>query len=359
MLAGMIGKPRLRSAPLFALGATLLACSGHSSTTEEADGGAKHDARAAGDAETDGNAVDAAVPGLALITEPDQGMTPIYALMMSAKKTLDMTMYEDDDTMATSILTAAAKSGVTVRVILDINREMSSNATTYANLNTGGVQAHWANTTYAATHQKTITVDGTTSAIMTLNLTPEYYSTSREFVVVDSDKADVAAIEATFAADFASAAITPNNGDDLVWSPTNAQSSLLDLINGATTSLIVENEEMDYTPAISALAAAAKKGVDVKVVMTADKEYDGAFTELEGAGVKVVTYARDASLYIHAKVILADYGKPTASVFIGSENFSNASLNENRELGIITTNSAILTSVNTTLSSDFAGGTAY
>jgi phosphatidylserine/phosphatidylglycerophosphate/cardiolipin synthase-like enzyme len=75
------------------------------------------------------------------------------------------------------------------------------------------------------------------------------------------------------------------------------------------------------------------------------------------SGVHVVTYARNASLYIHAKVILADYGESGASVLVGSENFSNASLTENRELGIVTTNAAILSSIHTTLASDFSGGT--
>jgi cardiolipin synthase A/B len=84
-----------------------------------------------------------------------------------------------------------------------------------------------ANTTYAATHQKTITIDGAYSgaqiAIMTLNLTPQYYSTSRDFAIIENDPTDISAIETTFQADFDRAAITPPIGDDLVRSPTNSQ----------------------------------------------------------------------------------------------------------------------------------------
>jgi phosphatidylserine/phosphatidylglycerophosphate/cardiolipin synthase-like enzyme len=68
----------------------------------------------------------------------------------------------------TTLLTQAAASGITVRVILDQNLEMQSNTTAYGALMTGGVQVHWANPTYAATHQKTITIDGTTSATMSM-----------------------------------------------------------------------------------------------------------------------------------------------------------------------------------------------
>jgi phosphatidylserine/phosphatidylglycerophosphate/cardiolipin synthase-like enzyme len=280
-------------------------------------------------------------------------------VISSAKKTLDMTMYELVDTTATGLLTKAAKSGVTVRVILDQNLEKSSNTTAYDALSAGGVQVHWANPTYSATHQKTITVDATTSAIMTLNLVTEDYSTTRDFAVITTDAADVAAIEAVFADDFANTAVTPPTGDDLVWSPTNSQTSMVGLIDGAKTSLLVENEEMSDSAIVSALGSAASRGVDVEVVMTASSSYDSEFATLKSDGVKIMTYAANASLYIHAKVILADYGTSNASVFIGSENFSSASLTENRELGLITSDAAILTSINTTLASDFKGGTAY
>jgi phosphatidylserine/phosphatidylglycerophosphate/cardiolipin synthase-like enzyme len=375
MLRAMRSLPRSSPAAL-ALGLTVLtlACGGSKSTTEGVhDAGVKHDAPVGSpDAPVDASPdvaldappdvaapVDAAVPPPTLITEPDQGMTPIYALFMSAKTSIDMTMYELEDSMTVSVLTAAAKNGVKVRVILDTNLEMSSNAGDYAALNAGGCEAHWANPTYAATHQKTITIDGKTSAIMTINLASYYYPSSRDFALVTSDPTDVAAIEATFEADFASTAITPNNGTNLVWSPTNSQAALVGLISGAKSSLLIENEEMSDQAIVDAIVAAAQRGVDVEVAMVASNEWDGAFTSIASVGGKVATYSRNASLYIHAKVILADYGQPNASVFIGSENFSNASLTENRELGIILSDPAVMASINTTLSKDFAGGTPY
>jgi cardiolipin synthase len=321
-------------------------------STQDGDGDAKV---------TDAGPLDGGDAGITrtLVTEPGEGLTPIYDVIKSAKKTLDMTMYELTDTTVTGLLTTAAKSGVKVRVILDQNLEKNSNTAAYDALSAGNVAVHWADTTYAATHQKTITADGTTSAIMTLNLTPEYYATSRDFAVVTTDPADVAAIELVFGDDFTNTAVTPPVGDDLVWSPTNSESSMLALINGAKTSLVIENEEMSDTEVVSALSAAAKRGVHVDVAMTASKSWDANFTTLEAAGVKVVTYARSASLYIHAKVILRDYGTSNAGVFIGSENFSNASLTENRELGVILTDAAILTSVQGTLTGDFNGGAAF
>ena len=155
-----------------------------------------------------------------LITEPDQGLTTIYNLIQSAKKTIDMTMYELVDTQAQMLLDQAAANGVKVRVILDQNLERSSNQAAFDDLQSHGVQVVWAQTKYAATHQKSIVIDGTTAAVMTLNLTSRYYSSSRDFAVIESDANDVNAIETTFNADFSSQAITPSVGDSLVWSPT-------------------------------------------------------------------------------------------------------------------------------------------
>jgi len=295
-----------------------------------------------------------------LVTEPDQGLTAIYNLIGSAKSTLDMTMYELTDMQAEQLLAQAAASGVVVRVILDQNLEKSNNTAAYNYLTAHGVQVHWANPIYSATHQKTISVDGATSAVMTLNLTSQYYSTSRDFAVIEDDSNDVAAIEATFNADFVASAITPPDGDDLVWSPTNSQSVILSVINAAQYSLWVENEEMGDANVVNALISAAARGAAVRVIMTnTGNDYASEFNQLVAAGVLVSTYASDASLYIHAKVILADYGTPSAQVFLGSENFSSASLTKNRELGLTLSNPAIMQSIDTTLASDFNGGAAW
>ena len=56
-------------------------------------------------------------------------------------------------------------------------------------------------------------------------------------------------------------------------------------------------------------------------------------------------------LYIHAKVIVVD----GATAFVGSQNFSTSSLDDNRELGVITTDPVVVTSVSTTLAQDAAG----
>jgi cardiolipin synthase A/B len=298
----------------------------------------------------------------ALVTEPDQGLGSIYTLMRSAKHSLDMTMYELTDTQAEQILEQDAHNGVDVRVILDRNEEGQKNQAAYTALTSHGVHVAWAPSGFTVTHQKTITVDGDVSAVMTLNLTPQYYSTSRDFAVIDRDPADVAAIEQVFAADFADRPVTAPPGADLVWSPTQSNTDLIALINSATKSLLVENEEMSDSAVVNALISAARRGVRVEVVMTDSSSWKSNFDKLASAGVKVSTYSADASLYIHAKIILVDDAATptrTTKVFIGSENFSTTSLDHNRELGLIITDPAVLSAVDATVSKDFAGATPW
>jgi cardiolipin synthase A/B len=54
--------------------------------------------------------------------------------------------------------------------------------------------------------------------------------------------------------------------------------------------------------------------------------------------------------------MVADNGYSTGAFFQGSENFSSASLTENRELGLIIANPPIMASLAGTLTSDFNSG---
>jgi cardiolipin synthase A/B len=294
-----------------------------------------------------------------LLTEPAQGFGPVYRLIGQAKTAIDLTMYELSDPTAEKDLAAAAQRGAVVRVILD-KREERSNSAAYSYLKAHRVQVTWSSPAYTYTHQKTLVINNATALILTANLTSQYYSTTRDFGVTDSDPRDVAAIVAVFNADFAHRAVTPGHGDDLVWSPTTAQAQLLALISGARHSLRIYTEEMADSTVEDALIAAARRGVTVQVVgENTDHEYDSDYAKLAAGGVQIRYYDSPSGFYIHGKVIEADYGTPAARIFIGSENFSSTSLNDNRELGLIITTPAVLASVARTFAADFSHGIAW
>jgi cardiolipin synthase A/B len=171
--------------------------------------------------------------------------------------------------------------------------------------------------------------------------------------LLDRQPADVAAIEQVFDADFRHAKTSTPTGDDLVWSPGSEQ-ALLRIIDSARSTLLVENEEMALPSITAALEAAGRRGVRVVVVMTAQTDWADDFDHLTQAHVEVHTYSPSASLYIHAKAIVADDATPGRQVFVGSENFSAASLRHNRELGVLTADPGIVAEVATTIRADAA-----
>src|SRR5580704_1287950 len=289
-----------------------------------------------------------------LLTLPDQGENAIYNFVNSATSSIDMTIYELNDVTLENDLVSREKAGANVRVILD-QAQKSYNTAAYNLLTAGGVGVVWSSTTFTYTHQKTITVNNDESYISTGNFDNTHYATSRDYGVFDTDANDVAAIVAVFNADYTHTSITPSDGDDLVWSPTDSQTHLLALINGAQHSLDIEQEEFSNTALVNAIVADENRGVTVRVVIEDPSEYSSELNEITAAGGKVTGYSSSTGFYIHAKTVIADYGYSTAKAFVGSENFSSGSLNDNRELGMITTDSGVVTGLETTFDGDFSG----
>jgi phosphatidylserine/phosphatidylglycerophosphate/cardiolipin synthase-like enzyme len=284
----------------------------------------------------------------------------IYDFVNSATSSLDMTMYELEDTTAVNDLIALKNKGVTVRVVLD-RQHQSDNSSAYNALKGAGVGVVWSPSAFVYTHQKTITVDGARSLILTGNLTSQYYTTSRDYGVFDDDTRDVASIEKVFGADYAGTSVTPTDGDHLLWSPTDSRSRLLSVINGATAKLDVEELELSDSAVVNAIVARAKAGVAVRVVLETPSSYASEVSAIKAAGGTVVGYSDPNGFYIHAKAMVADYGLSTQKVEAGSMNISSNSLSNNRELGLILTGTgvaeAVATTVETTFNGDYAGGT--
>jgi cardiolipin synthase len=291
----------------------------------------------------------AARPTDTLIVEPDAGMDPLDAFMASARRSVDLSMYEFADRHAESILAADAARGVRVRVILDQRLERARNQAAFTYLSGFGVAVHWAPVADNTFHIKSICVDGARCAVMTLNLTSRYYPTTRDFAVVDTDRADVAAIEGTFAGDFSGHLGVPSSGSDLVWSP-GSTAALADLIGSASHTVLVYSEELSDPTTVEALATAARRGIRVEVVMTDQASWVRNFDVLTSAGAQVRVLVGEHPVYIHAKMIWVDGTR----VFLGSENLSAASLTRNRELGLISGEPAILQATEQTFEQDAA-----
>jgi Putative Ig domain len=128
----------------------------------------------------------------------------------------------------------------------------------------------------------------------------------------------VAAIVAVFNADYAHTSITPSDGTDLVWSPTDSQTQLLALINRATKTLDVEQEEFSDIGVVNALVSALQRGVTVRVVLESPSDYSSEVTEIENAGGQVTGYSSSTGFYIHAAGKVAILGPGSLSTAAGA-----------------------------------------
>lgn len=301
-------------------------------------------------------------PTYRLTTEPEAGYQPVYRFIAGARKTLDMTMYSLVDPAATAALIAAAQRGVKVRVLLDSTSggNKAANQPAYNDLKAHGVKVRWA-WPGVLWHQKSIVRDGRAVAIMSCNLNAAYYPVIRGWIVITNRPATAAGVEATFNADYAKNHKPPTpgavpKGSELIWAP-GAQRRLVKLIGSARpgTTLYAEDEQLDSAAIEQALIAAAKRGVTVNLTMTNTGAYLSAFNTLVAGGVHVSLYAPTAPLFIQSKAISVN-GR---TVYVGSINFTTAMMNQDRNMGIITTDATLVQGITSTMASDFAGATPY
>lgn len=318
---------------------------------------------------------------LYVFPEPDASVTPLYALLNGAQQSIDLTMYDLEDTIFSGDLVAACNRGVTVRVILDQNTNIGENTSAFNQINAvPNCSAVWANAQFPITHEKCFVVDGSQVAVMSINLHTSWYPTMRDYVLLENDPADIAAIEATFNADFAAGTNAagvlapdavrlsdyhwqPGAGDnDLIWSPTTAQADMLALINNATSTLLIENEYMDDPGIVSAFEAACQRGVQVHITMSDDSaDFGTEFSALQAAKCGLYLYPEQSGVfYVHTKAAIADYGLSTQTVYMGSINYDTESLTKDRELGIYISDPASVLLLYNTMTADYAGnGVTY
>jgi phosphatidylserine/phosphatidylglycerophosphate/cardiolipin synthase-like enzyme len=292
---------------------------------------------------------------VSVIVEPNgnDGQELIDAIN-GAKTSVHMTMYLLSNNGVVNALISQHQAGHDVKVLLNQNFPSNggSNSSVYSQLQGAGVPVQWAPSAFTYTHEKCVIVDGATAWIMTMNATGSSPSANREYLAVDTNAADVAEAEAIFEADYGNKSYTPSG--PLAVAPQNARDKILAVAQSAKATLDVEGEEFSDTPVANAVAAAAKRGVKVRVVVantTPTSSQTTAIGTVKSAGGKVVATANP---YIHAKAMVAD----GALMYVGSANFSGGSLGYNRELGVILAEPSEIAKVEAAIGTDFGNGTA-
>lgn len=296
--------------------------------------------------------------GVQVFVEPSAGYRVIADAISGAKKSVYVEMYLLTERHVISNLEEAARRGLDVRVMLEGHPYGSGSVSptqTLDKLKAAGVQAKTTNPAFALTHEKGMIIDGATAYITTANYTLSALggsssTTNREYGIIDTNPQDVQAVTDIFNADWNRTSVQVN-APNLVISPINSRNDFTSLIGSAHKTVLIEAEEMQDSGIEQAIVDAAKRGVQVQVIVpvprssSSDSNSQGINTIKQG-GAQV---KEDGRYYMHAKIIVVDGQK----AFVGSENISTASLERNRELGILVSDAAVLTTLQQTFQQDW------
>lgn len=293
-----------------------------------------------------------------LIVEPEMGREPILHELQAAKHSIHLVMYGFTDEAFLNTLLQQNMAGKKIQILLENHpyRAENENDKTIAVLNAEHIAWQGAIPPFRLIHQKTWVIDERKAIVMTFNLTHSAFKQhfdnkatkkQRNFAIILDDERKVKDIESLFAADWKHIP-THFNSSDIIISPDNSRQSLLNLIAQAKQSLRIYAQTLADEQIINALKNAAIKGVAVQVLCSTP--FDKAQQkEMIRAGINLKVSKK---MIIHAKVFIVD----SKTSLLGSINLTRSSLEDNRELSIITKDPKVLAPLLATFNKDWEIG---
>jgi phosphatidylserine/phosphatidylglycerophosphate/cardiolipin synthase-like enzyme len=291
-----------------------------------------------------------------LYVEPNAGPAPIIQVIQSARREISAGVYYLADRPILAALKAAHARGVDVRVIIEgkpygmkpwqVRREEKAIEATGATLHLAPYRFESHGNHYAFQHSKYL-CNGHECEIGTANFDWSAFHKNREYLYVTQNTQVVDAANAVFNADWQNQHAPAVAHRVLVLSPESAfgasaadSTSALRFAGASASAQIIsvidqpgpvdiESEELGpYAPALDAIAA---KGTLARVILPASINANGkrdvAFLRSHGVQVRLMP---KSPVYMHAKMIVGSH-----IAFVGSENFSQTSLEANREMGLL------------------------
>ncbi|MBU2857695.1 GTP-binding protein [Acidithiobacillus ferrooxidans] len=272
-----------------------------------------------------------------LYIEPAAGAAPIIQIINQARHDVSVGVYYLSDRPILRALQAAHARGVHIRAIVEgkpygmkpwqVKKEERAIQSTGATLHLAPYRFTSHGNQYAFYHAKYV-CNGHECGIGTANFDWSAFHKNREYVYVTQNLAVVKAANAVFNADWNHQKAPAFAHNVLVLSPGTSAAQILQVIN-QPGPIDIESEELGpYRPVLDALAA---KGRLARVILPSsisrtDKR-NVAFLRVHGVQVQLLP---KKPLYMHAKMIVGN-----RLAFVGSENFTQTSLEDNREMGLL------------------------
>lgn len=302
------------------------------------------------------------MPAPRLVVEPDDGLAPVREFIESARRSLLIKQFTFTEPSLIEAAIGRHVDGVEVRVMLNAARSGGDRANdeTYEQLRSAGIDVQWASPKFYVTHEKSIVIDDSAAMIATYNLMMKYFTLTRDYGIITYDPAHVRQITEVFDADWEHLDVEPADNAGLLWSNSNSRYQMARFIDRAEKTLLVQHPKYVDAVILDHIAAAASRGVKVKVLCggkhgISDWDILDTFASLRTLrrfGVKV---HKQKNLRVHAKLIVVD----DREALIGSMNIDRSAFDLRRELGVIIDEPSVVDRLRTVFESDWEASHHY
>lgn len=259
-----------------------------------------------------------------LITQPDDGVTPILKAIKRARKSIDIVVFRFDVDAIEEALTAAVQRGVAVRALIaHTNRGGAAKLRKLeSRLLKAGVTLSRTADDMVRYHGKLLLIDRREAFVLGFNYTHQDIEKSRSFGLTTRNPKVVRDMFNVVEADHNRSDVTIRSSRVIV-SPENARERLADFITKAKRELLIYDVNLSDDKMISLLKERAESGVKIKVLGKVEKKWEGelAWRVRAFSGPK-----------LHVRCIVRD----RRTAFVGSQSLRKIELDDRREVGVIT-----------------------
>jgi phosphatidylserine/phosphatidylglycerophosphate/cardiolipin synthase-like enzyme len=259
-----------------------------------------------------------------LITQPDDGITPLTKAINRARKSIDIVIFRFDVDAIEEALHKAVERGVAVRALIaHTNRGGASKLRKLeSRFLKAGVTLSRTADDMVRYHGKLLLIDRKEAFVLGFNYTHQDIEKSRSFGLTTRNPKIVRDILNVVEADHNRTKLTVNSSR-VVISPENARERLSAFIKKAKRELLIYDVNVSDDKMISVIKERAEAGVKVRVLGSVEKKWS------EELPWRVRSFKGPK---LHVRCIVRDRD----AAFVGSQSLRKLELDDRREVGLIT-----------------------
>lgn len=248
----------------------------------------------------------------------------------SSKKEINFEVYMFTEKRILQSLKNAKKRWVKIKILLEKNPYLTENINKnhFEELKNSWIEVKWSNTkNYFLNHSKFFIIDDL-AIISTWNLTYSTFTQNRDFFVFSYDKNIFKSLKNIFENDFNWLKLDSYH-NNLVLSPNYSRIKIEKILESSKKNIKIYIQYLQDDRINNILKNLKKnKNIDIEIIIDKKNISSKQALDLAKNGIKIKSYNWKT---MHSKVILID----EKYIFIWSENFSEFSLDKNREMWIL------------------------